>query len=108
MMPTLFDMLDEHLQRRGGPLFSLEGEYRIHRDLLDVLKARDPDAARQSMREHLEIYTGAGLRMGRLRALIRPEFPRYAHNSPPPPPNRAYGGAIPSTPTNKCDCPSSV
>ena len=55
LMPSILDTLSEHLARRGKPLFSIEGEYEVHKELYDVLRRRDPEAAREAMLAHLEM-----------------------------------------------------
>lgn len=54
-MPAIYDTFYEHLQRRGRPLFTPDGEYEIHKELLDSLRKGDPETAREAMRQHLEV-----------------------------------------------------
>jgi len=53
MVDSFFDVLIDHGVELDGQPEHKEWEWRIHRDLLAVLRRRDPDLARQKMLEHL-------------------------------------------------------
>jgi GntR family transcriptional repressor for pyruvate dehydrogenase complex len=53
MVDSFFDVLIEHGVKLDDQHEHKEWEWRIHRDLLAVLRQRDPDLARAKMVEHL-------------------------------------------------------
>lgn len=54
IMPVL-QLLQAHIQERGNPLFSLEDEYLLHRDLLRAVQSGEPEPARAEMERHLNV-----------------------------------------------------
>lgn len=56
VLRPVLELLDQHLKRRPGPLFSTpDEEYQIHKELLDVIKQRNPATAMEAMRRHIEM-----------------------------------------------------
>jgi DNA-binding FadR family transcriptional regulator len=48
------------------------GEFESHHALLDAIRSRDPEIAREAMREHLRVAHGHEERVNALRKLQRP------------------------------------